>query len=89
MFGIKKNYRSEQINIVVGGEAKGREGTKKIRIVYLLMTSYNSINIIMGGKKGKKEKKGGRRKENKWRNLFFFLAGVDSTSVNKALLHLR
>lgn len=73
----------------MGGEVKGREGIKKIRIVYLLMIFYNLINIIMGGKKGKKEKKGGRRKENKWRNLFFFLVGVDLILVNKVLLYLR
>lgn len=61
VFGIaEKNHRLEQINIVVGREAKGARAvvTKKIRIIYPLTNSCDSTDIIKG--KRKKERKEGR-----------------------------
>lgn len=84
MFGTaEKNHRLEQINIVVGREAKGARAvvTKKIRIIYPLTNSCDSTDIIKG--KRKKERKegreGGRRQGIKGGNDSFFLAGADKT----------
>lgn len=59
VFGIeKKNHRLEQINIVVGGEAKRRRESGKSESSNLPINSCNSINATR-----KKEGKNKRREE--------------------------